>query len=149
MSLIKLFEAVRTVFVKLFCTPTGSMDNSSLRVKTYGSRASRTFIAEESTCWSKAKRGKKGFSKSNESLRKGGFRTSLSQKGSSSDYNSHKGIGKDQGEKGKESVYPHSGPSSSLKRNKFIPRNQSIGIPNALMVHPVQLAQALLRRLCS
>ena len=95
------FEAVRKVFVNLFCTSKSSKENFSLRVNKYGSHASRTFIAEDSTCWSKGKRGKKGFSRGNESFRKGGFRTSPSQKGSSSDHNSHKGKGRDQGGEGK------------------------------------------------
>ena len=41
---------------------------------------------EDCVWWSKGKRGKKGFSKGNESFRKGGFRTSPSEKGSSSDF---------------------------------------------------------------
>ena len=68
---------------------------------------------EYSVWWSKGKRGKKGFSKCNESCRKGGFRTSPPEKGSSSDYNSHKGKGKDQKGKGKEGAFPQSGFSAS------------------------------------
>ena len=41
------FEAVRTVYVELFCTPRSSMDSPSLRVKKYGGRTSRTFIVED------------------------------------------------------------------------------------------------------
>ena len=68
---------------------------------------------KDSTCWFKGKRGKKGFSKGNESLRKGGLRTSPSQKGSSSDYDSHKGKVKDQKGKDKECVIQQSGFSAS------------------------------------
>ena len=41
------FEAVRTVFVELFCTPKSSVENPSLRVKGHGGRTSRTFIVED------------------------------------------------------------------------------------------------------
>ena len=164
------FEAVRTVFVELFCTPKSSMENPSLRgnksgiaedfiedelgqwaadevtgeqgyiddegscFRTWdndeyawrsrsfrtrklkkkwraerkgGDRGTRrTFLGEEAqdpeslpeedgVWWSKRKRGKKGFSKGNESFRKGGFRTSPSEKGSNSDCNPHQGKNKD------------------------------------------------------
>ena len=36
MSLLTPFEAVRTVFVELFCTPKSSMENPSLRVSGHG-----------------------------------------------------------------------------------------------------------------
>ena len=38
------FEAVRTVFVELFCTPKSSMENPSLRVSGHVSSTNRTFI---------------------------------------------------------------------------------------------------------
>ena len=41
------FEAVRTVFVELFCTPKSSMENSSLHVSGHGSSMNRTFIVED------------------------------------------------------------------------------------------------------
>ena len=41
------FEAVRTVFVDLFCTPQSSMENPSLRVSGHGSSMNRTFIVED------------------------------------------------------------------------------------------------------
>ena len=41
------FEAVRTVFVELFCTPKSSMENLSLRVSGHGSSMNRTFIVED------------------------------------------------------------------------------------------------------
>ena len=63
--------------------------------------------------WSKGKRCKKGFSEGNESFRKGGVRTNRPEKGSSSDFNPHKGKGKDQKGKGKGSVYPQSGFSAT------------------------------------
>ena len=40
------FEAARTVFVELFCTPKNSMENPSLRVNGHGGSTSRTFIVE-------------------------------------------------------------------------------------------------------
>ena len=40
-------EAVRTVFVELFCTPKSSMENHSLRVNKYGSHTSRNFIVKD------------------------------------------------------------------------------------------------------
>ena len=40
-------EAVRRVFVELFCTPKSSMENPSLRVNKCGSHTSRTFIVED------------------------------------------------------------------------------------------------------
>ena len=41
------FEAVKTVFVELFCTPKSSMENPSLRVSGTGSSTNRTFIVED------------------------------------------------------------------------------------------------------
>ena len=41
------FEAVRTVFVELFCTAKSSLDNPSLRVNRYGGHTSRTLIVED------------------------------------------------------------------------------------------------------
>ena len=41
------FDAVNTVFVKLFCTPKSSMENPSLRVSGHGNSMNRTFIVEE------------------------------------------------------------------------------------------------------
>ena len=41
------FEAVRTVFVELFCAPKSSMENPSLRVSGHGSSTNRTFIVED------------------------------------------------------------------------------------------------------
>ena len=41
------FEAVRTVFVELFCTPKSSMENPSLRVNGHGGSTNRTFIVED------------------------------------------------------------------------------------------------------
>ena len=40
------FEAVRTVFVEIFCTPKSSMENPSLRVNRHGGSTSKTFILE-------------------------------------------------------------------------------------------------------
>ena len=40
------FEAVRTVFVELFCTPKSSMDNPSLRMNRHGGSTNRTIIVE-------------------------------------------------------------------------------------------------------
>ena len=42
-------EAVKTVFVELFCSPKSSMENPSLRVSGHGSSTSRTFIVENYT----------------------------------------------------------------------------------------------------
>ena len=47
MSLFYTVEAVKTVFVELFCTPKRSMENPSLRVSEHGSSMNRTFIVEE------------------------------------------------------------------------------------------------------
>ena len=41
------FEAVRTVFVEIFCTPKSSMENPSLRVNRHGGSTSKTFILED------------------------------------------------------------------------------------------------------
>ena len=41
------FEAVRTVFVELFCTPKSSIENPSLRVSGHVSSMNRTFIVED------------------------------------------------------------------------------------------------------
>ena len=41
------FEAVRTVFVELFCTLKSSTENPSLRANKDGSHTSRTFIVED------------------------------------------------------------------------------------------------------
>ena len=41
------FEAVRTVFVELFCTPKRSMENPSVRVSGHVSNMNRTFIVED------------------------------------------------------------------------------------------------------
>ena len=43
---IYTLEAVRTVFVELFCTPKSSMENPSLRVNEHGGSMNRTFIVE-------------------------------------------------------------------------------------------------------
>ena len=42
-------EAVKTVFVEVFCSPQSSMENPSLRVSGHGSSTSRTFIVENFT----------------------------------------------------------------------------------------------------
>ena len=42
-----IFEAVRTVFVELFCTPKSSMENPSLRVSGHVSSMDRTFVVED------------------------------------------------------------------------------------------------------
>ena len=39
-------EAMKTVFVELFCTPKSSMENPSLRVNRHDSSMNRTFIVE-------------------------------------------------------------------------------------------------------
>ena len=41
------FEAVRTVFVELFCPSKSSMENPSLLVSGHGSSMNRTFIVED------------------------------------------------------------------------------------------------------
>ena len=41
------FEAVRELFVELFCTPKNSMENPSLRVSGHVSNMNRTFIVED------------------------------------------------------------------------------------------------------
>ena len=41
------FEAVRKVFVRLFCSPKSSIENPSLRVNQYGNHTSSTFIVED------------------------------------------------------------------------------------------------------
>ena len=68
---------------------------------------------EDCALWSKETRGKKGFSKGNESFRKCGFRTNPPEKGSRSDSSPHNGKGKDQKGNGKEGAYPQSGFSAS------------------------------------
>ena len=40
-------EAVKTVFLELFCTPKSSIKNPSLRVSAHGSSTNRTFIVED------------------------------------------------------------------------------------------------------
>ena len=40
------FQAVKTVFVELFCTPKSSMENPSLRVSGHSGSTNRTFIVE-------------------------------------------------------------------------------------------------------
>ena len=39
-------EAVKTVFVELFCSPKSSLENPSLRVRGHGDSTSTTFIVE-------------------------------------------------------------------------------------------------------
>ena len=41
------FEAARTVFLELFCTPKRSMENPSIPVSGHGSSMNRTFIVED------------------------------------------------------------------------------------------------------
>ena len=41
------FEALREVFVELFCTPKSSSDNPSLRVNRYGDHTNRTFFVDD------------------------------------------------------------------------------------------------------
>ena len=41
------FEAVRTVFLELFCTPKSSTENPSLHVSEHGGSLNRTFVAED------------------------------------------------------------------------------------------------------
>ena len=41
------FEAVRTTFLELFCTPISSMENPSLRMSGHVSSMNRTFIVED------------------------------------------------------------------------------------------------------
>ena len=47
MSLLILFEEVRTAFVELFCTSKRSMENHSIAVSGHGSSMNRTFIVED------------------------------------------------------------------------------------------------------
>ena len=44
---VYIFEAVKTVFVELFCTPKSSMENPSLRVSGHGGSTNRTLIVED------------------------------------------------------------------------------------------------------
>ena len=95
--------------------------------------------------WSEGKRGKKG-AKGNESFRKGGVRTHQPEKGASSDFNPHKGRGKDQKRRGKEGAHLQLGfqpLKTPVKKDKAIPGNQTIGVPTLLTILAVQLAQAL------
>ena len=209
-------EAVRTVFVALFCSPKSSMENPSLPVNKYGNHTSSTFIveyyvedkvgqwatdeitgeqgyvdyegscfwtwdnnesvwqsrpfkgrqverrkgkgkgkggfpgtrraflceeqaqeselcSEEDSAWqSRGKRGKKGFSKGNESFRKGGFRTSPSDKGSISDFLSTQRQGQGSKRKRHGRCLSHRQdfqPLKILNRDRAIPGDQTIGIP--------------------
>ena len=71
-------------------------------------RTGRAFFGDEQThdpewwseedfaWWSKGKKGKKGLSKGNDGLQKGGFRPYQPNKGAGNDYLQNKGRGKDQ-----------------------------------------------------
>ena len=56
--------------------------------------------------WSKGKKGKKGLSKGNDGLHKGGFRPYQPDKGAGKEKTQNKGKGKDQKGKGKEGTFP-------------------------------------------
>ena len=43
---VYILEALKTVFVELFCTPKISMENLSLQVNRHGGSTNRTFIVE-------------------------------------------------------------------------------------------------------
>ena len=68
----------------------------------------------------KEKKGKKGLSKRNDGLQKGGFRPYQPDKGAGKDFHQNKGRGKDQQGKGKEGTFPQSGLSASETPNEEI-----------------------------
>ena len=70
--------------------------------------------SKEEFAWCpKGNEARKAFRKVLKAIGKVGFRTSPPGKGSSNDFNPHKGRGKDQKGKGKEGGYPQSGLSAS------------------------------------
>ena len=110
---------------------------------------------EDFAWWSKGKKGKKGLSKGNGGLQKGGFRPYQPDKGAGKDYHQNKGRGKDQRGKGREGTCPQSrfSPSETpneegygfnpdfqpqkhpTKKDMAMPGNQTIGLPvSGLMI---------------
>ena len=81
---------------------------------------------EDCAWWSQGNRGKKGFLKGHEGFRKGGFRTSPSEKGSSSDFYQHTDKDKDQKRK-RQGETP-------LKRDLVLCGNKAIGTPIVLTI---------------
>ena len=73
--------------------------------------------SEEDFAWSEGEKGKKGLSKCNDGLQKGGFRRHQPDKGAGKDYPQNKGRGKDQQGKGKEGIHPQSRLSASETPN--------------------------------
>ena len=98
---------------------------------------SELWSAEDCVWWSEGKRGKKGFgfSKGNEGFRKGGFRTSLSEKVSRIDFMNTKARAKINKARGvpihRQDFQPLKTP---LKRNKVLSGKQAIGAPIALTI---------------
>ena len=54
----------------------------------------------------RVKKSRKGSSKGNDGFQNSGFRTNQPEKGTGNEFHLHKGRGKDQKRKGKESAYP-------------------------------------------
>ena len=97
---------------------------------------------EDRAWWSRGKRGKKGFSKSNESFRKCGFRTKPTRKGFEQWLQpTHR---KKQGSKRKSArkapIYNQGFQplKTPLKRDKAFPWNQTIGIPTLPTIPQLQ-----------
>ena len=106
---------------------------------------SELWSEEDCVLWSRGNRSNTGFgfSKGNEGLRKGGFRTDPSEQGPSSVFYQHKCKGKDQQGRGKGGAYPQTGFSASE-----ISVEEGQGHPwesDDWAIPLVQLAEALLR----
>ena len=99
---------------------------------------SELWSADDSVWWSLGKRGKKGFgsSQGNEGFRKGGFRTSPSEKGSRSDFINTKARAKIKKKAREVPVHRQDFQplNTPLKRNKVLSGNQAIGAPIALTI---------------
>ena len=88
---------------------------------------------EEDPVWlSEGKKGKKGLSKGNDGVHKGGFRPYQPDKGAGKEFPQFKGKRKDQKRKGKEGtiINPDSQPQKHpMKKDMDRPWNQTIRLP--------------------
>ena len=74
---------------------------------------SELWSEEDFAWWTKGRKGKKGWPKSNDGFQKGSFRPCQSYKGAGKDFNQNKDKGKDQKGKHNENLYPQSALSAT------------------------------------
>ena len=106
---------------------------------------------EDFAWWTKGRKGKKGWSKSNDGFPKGSYRPYQSYKGAGKDFNQNKGKRNDQKGKSDESLYPQPGRSASEAPDEVgygMPGNRMTDLPaSGLTILVFQLLGRLAREL--